>query len=169
VVVNIFDQGGLGKVLKHVPLSKEPGAEIFNGWRMGEISTSDWFVMSAARMADDSVRKSPKRYPEMPSGLRDYCQGRIERDMPYDQTMAKRLGIWFHALQGAHFENETIVQDMAWAMAKLREAKLNAHIKKCEDAITRVNQVPFPCDDARLAIETKKRDAHDRISSGGKS
>lgn len=154
----------IGETLRKMPVTTEPGSEIFNGFRMGDLDQESWILFSALRMAEKAEEKCPKIYPPLAQGLKHYCINRVEGMIPYDRSIAVRLGDWFQTVQRAHEDNLTHIDDLLWARDRMEKAtpKQTRLVALCTQVLDRFYKMPFPADDMWIALQTKICDARDR-------
>lgn len=143
------------------------GAEIFNAWRMGEIKQEDWYVMQAAEMIEQRLPSyRPVALPDMPEGARRYCEGRISESIPYDEPLARRLGLWFYDVQRMAIRNQENYSTLLWALERVSGANLTGLIAKVKPAIAEheVSRVPAGLE---MALMVKAKDAAEKVKGRG--
>lgn len=147
------------EALKRIPMIDSPGSEIFCAWRGGEITEADWVTMEAISMAEKRLSfYQPDRAPDMPIPVRNYCESRCAGTMPYDNTLAVRLGNWFRTIQAVIDKNQDKFEVLEWAHGKLIEnglVDLGVNVRRTMDRFHSLRQ-PEGLD---LALATKKIDA----------
>jgi hypothetical protein len=154
------------EAIKKVPLSQEPGSELFNAWRMGEISQDDWYVFEATRALETYPSPYlPEALPAMPETLRSYCDKRVSGALPYDQELARRLGNWFVLVQRRYMSNEEKRGTVLWAIGKCEEKEITGIVAKGKKLLPAFDQVRIP-DGLEIALYAKRMDAEARTKGG---
>lgn len=157
-----MDSSSTGAALAKMPLIDQPGAELFNAWRMGEIGQEDWFVFEAARALETQPSPyQPESLPALPETLRSYCEKRILGTLPYDPELAKRLGNWFMVIQRRAMGNEEKRGTIAWAIEKCESKALTGLVNKGKALLSAFDSVSLP-EGINAALEAKRVDANAR-------
>lgn len=147
--------------LKGAPM-RQPGSEIWDAYRMGEITQEEWFNFSAVEVSRKIENLAPAKFPPMHGPVRSYCVRRIDGSMSYDQVLAKSLGDWFWSTQRIFDANLERLNLLKWARGRLLPLGAGTPIAALERGIARIEGTLVPFEEINYALRTKQMDAVDR-------
>lgn len=135
------------------------GAEIFRMYVRKEIDFPTYLEMTAITVSKDAHKIAPRAFPVMPSGLRAYCQDRVDQRREYDAETGKRLGVWVWRCIRISEENSADLSLLLWAKEKLLPTGLKREIEEIDQAIPEFMKVEMPKSDFSVATQAQALDS----------